>query len=59
MNKGKWILAAVAFAFVPLVHGQTGDWPSKPIKIIVASAAGGAADFLARSLVRAVFHPAG
>lgn len=39
-----------AIAIAP-VHAQS-DWPSKPIRIVVPSAAGGAADFLARSFGR-------
>ncbi|MBX6317961.1 tripartite tricarboxylate transporter substrate binding protein [Pigmentiphaga sp.] len=32
-----------------VVQGQASDWPSRPVTIIVPSAAGGAADFTARA----------
>lgn len=42
----------------PTAHAQS-EWPSKPIKIIVPSAAGGASDFLARSFGRYVTQQTG
>ena len=52
MRKGSLFLIAAALVVPYSVHAQTGDWPAKPIKIVVPSAAGGAADFLARSFGR-------
>jgi tripartite-type tricarboxylate transporter receptor subunit TctC len=41
-------LAAIAFAaFVPL-SAVAAEWPTKPVRIVVAYAAGGANDLLAR-----------
>ncbi|GAA0525394.1 tripartite tricarboxylate transporter substrate binding protein [Pigmentiphaga daeguensis] len=41
-------LLACAVAWTGIVHAQASDWPSRPVTIIVPSAAGGAADFSAR-----------
>jgi len=47
MNLLYAVLMAGLFA-IPAAHAQS-DWPAKPIRIVVPSATGGAADFLARS----------
>lgn len=52
MTKARIVMVlAAALAALP-AGAQTGDWPAKPIKIVVPSAAGGAADFLARAFSR-------
>lgn len=33
---------------IPAAHAQTGKWPAKPVRIIVAAGPGGGDDFLAR-----------
>ena len=46
------IIAGLAAAFVsaaPQVYAQSGPWPNKPIRMIVASGAGGGLDFVARA----------
>ncbi|MEI8400749.1 MAG: tripartite tricarboxylate transporter substrate binding protein [Alcaligenaceae bacterium] len=45
------IFAIITMLAASIAQGQE-DWPSKPIHIIVPSAAGGAADFLARNFAR-------
>jgi tripartite-type tricarboxylate transporter receptor subunit TctC len=39
---------AFACAFLATAHAQTGKWPEKPVRIIVAAAPGGGDDFLTR-----------
>ncbi len=51
MKMTRWFPLVLAVALAPAVFAQS-DWPAKPIKVIVPSAAGGAADFLARSFGR-------
>ena len=47
------VLAALAATpLVPGVARAQGEWPSRPVRIIVPSAAGGAADFIGRTLGR-------
>ena len=41
-------LAAALLMAGPAVHGQTASWPTKPIRFIVANAAGGGLDVVAR-----------
>jgi tripartite-type tricarboxylate transporter receptor subunit TctC len=43
---------AAALLAVATPAGAQADWPAKPLKIIVPSAAGGAADFVARTFGR-------
>src|SRR5262245_3032900 len=42
------LLAAGLLAVAPLAHGQGANYPSKPIKLIVAYSPGGGADAVAR-----------
>ena len=42
--------ACAVAATLPLAQAQAQDFPNKPIKIVVASAAGGASDILSRQL---------
>ena len=51
-----WILLACVFA-VPAALGQ--DYPSKPVRIIVASAPGGGYDFTGRLLAEQLTHELG
>ena len=45
------VLCAGLISATPVAHAQS-SWPTKPIKIIVPSAPGGAADYLARAFGR-------
>ncbi|HKC34259.1 MAG TPA: tripartite tricarboxylate transporter substrate binding protein, partial [Xanthobacteraceae bacterium] len=44
--------AAAAFIALMLAHSaaRAGDWPAKPVRIVVAFGAGGSADILGRLL---------
>jgi tripartite-type tricarboxylate transporter receptor subunit TctC len=44
----RWLAAVVAIALTIAGGAQAAEWPTKPVKIIVAYAAGGANDLLAR-----------
>jgi len=46
------ILLSIALAVVPLAASAQGDYPSKPVRIIVPFGAGGAADSLPRLLAQ-------
>jgi tripartite-type tricarboxylate transporter receptor subunit TctC len=47
------MLAALAAApLLPAAARAQSDWPSRPVRIIIPSAAGGAADFIGRTLGR-------
>jgi tripartite-type tricarboxylate transporter receptor subunit TctC len=41
-------LAAFACLVLPAAHAQTGKWPEKPVRIIIAAAPGGGDDFVTR-----------
>ncbi len=52
------LLAALAAApLVPRPADAQGDWPNRPVRIIIPSAAGGAADFIGRTLARFLEGP--
>ena len=47
MKARSWLLLA-AILVVPLAHGQAGDYPSRPVKMIVPFPPGSGADTVAR-----------
>lgn len=47
-------LPAIALAITGIAHAQTPQWPSKPVRIVVPVAAGGATDQLARIVGQAL-----
>ncbi|MGG5820281.1 Bug family tripartite tricarboxylate transporter substrate binding protein [Falsiroseomonas sp. HW251] len=49
-------LIGAAAASLPVAVQAQPDWPARPVRIIIPSAAGGAADFIGRTLGRA-FEP--
>ena len=51
-----WLLAVVLFC-VPLAHAQ--DWPSRPVRLILPFAAGGAADVVTRITMAKVSEQTG
>jgi len=51
MNYCKWVLAIVAAAgLASAASAQTANYPSKPVKVVVGYAAGGAVDVVARTI---------
>ncbi|WP_270935583.1 Bug family tripartite tricarboxylate transporter substrate binding protein [Falsiroseomonas oryzae] len=51
--KRRALLAAVAATpLLPSIVRAQADWPNRPVRIIIPSAAGGAADFIGRTLGR-------
>jgi tripartite-type tricarboxylate transporter receptor subunit TctC len=44
------LLASSLLAAAPALHAQTGPWPAKPIRLIVAYPSGGVSDVVARAL---------
>lgn len=50
--RGLLAVLAVASWTAAAVNAQSPDWPAKPVTIIVPSAAGGAADFVARTFAK-------
>jgi tripartite-type tricarboxylate transporter receptor subunit TctC len=43
-----WFLAAVLSISISAVHAQSGKWPERPVRMIVATAPGGGDDFVTR-----------
>ena len=48
MKTARWMLALALVAAFSAAHAQTGKWPEKPVRIIVAAAPGGGDDFVTR-----------
>ena len=48
MKTSLWFLAAVLSFAVSAAHAQTGKWPEKPVRMIVATTPGGGDDFVTR-----------
>jgi tripartite-type tricarboxylate transporter receptor subunit TctC len=47
MKLGRLLLLVLS-ACLPVAHAQTGQWPIKPVRVIVPTAAAGTSDFIAR-----------
>src|SRR5262249_17865824 len=47
LSRAVWIVAALAMA-LPAAHAQTGKWPERVVRIIVATGPGGGDDFVSR-----------
>ncbi len=48
MKTARWLLTLVLAAAFTATHAQTGKWPEKPVRIIIAGAPGGGDDFVTR-----------
>jgi len=48
MKTSLWFLAAVLSFAVSAVHAQSGKWPEKPVRMVVATTPGGGDDFVTR-----------
>src|SRR5688572_7127045 len=48
MKTSVWLSAALLSAAVSAVHAQSGKWPEKPVRIVVATTPGGGDDFVTR-----------
>lgn len=48
MKISLWLPAAVLSVAVSAVHAQSGKWPEKPVRMIVAAAPGGGDDYVTR-----------
>ena len=48
MRSLHWLLALALAAAISATHAQTGKWPEKPVRIIVAAPPGGGDDFVTR-----------
>jgi tripartite-type tricarboxylate transporter receptor subunit TctC len=47
-------IALAAFVIAGLSQGKAADWPTKPIRLVVPSSAGGAADLMGRTFATAL-----
>lgn len=47
-------IAALAFVLAGASHSLAADWPTKPIRLVVPSSAGGAADLMGRTFANAI-----
>jgi tripartite-type tricarboxylate transporter receptor subunit TctC len=55
MSRRKFFaLALGAFVFADVSPGDAADWPAKPIRLVVPSSAGGAADLMGRTFATAL-----
>jgi tripartite-type tricarboxylate transporter receptor subunit TctC len=52
LRRREAVAALLAFPFAARSQQPAGPWPSKPVTIIVPSAAGGAADFIGRTFAQ-------
>ena len=48
MKASRWWFAVVLSVAVSAVHAQSGKWPEKPVRMIVATTPGGGDDFVTR-----------
>jgi tripartite-type tricarboxylate transporter receptor subunit TctC len=48
MKTSLWLSAAVLSVLVSAVHAQSGKWPEKPVRMVVAAAPGGGDDYVTR-----------
>jgi tripartite-type tricarboxylate transporter receptor subunit TctC len=48
MRTARLLLMSALVAAFSAAHGQTGKWPEKPVRIIIAAAPGGGDDFVTR-----------
>ena len=48
MKAASLLLMTVLAAMLPAAHAQTGKWPEKPVRMVVATAPGGGDDFVTR-----------
>lgn len=48
MTPARLLLLLALAALLPTVHAQSGRWPTKPVRVIVPTAAAGTSDFIAR-----------
>ena len=48
MKTSLWLSAAILSVAVSAVHAQSGKWPEKPVRMIVATTPGGGDDFVTR-----------
>jgi len=48
MKTSLWLSAAVLSVVVSAVHAQSGKWPEKPVRMVVATTPGGGDDYVTR-----------
>ena len=48
MKTARWMLALALVAAFSAAHAQTGKWPERPVRIIIAAPPGGGDDFVTR-----------